>query len=95
MNDQPVYRLRMPRRGEIFGVVRQMYGGSRMLIECADGKERLCRIPGKIKRMIWVREGDIVLILPWSVESDAKGDIAYRYTRPQVEQLRQKGILKS
>lgn len=94
-DEQPAFRLRLPRRGEIFGVVREMFGGSRMLVDCADGKERVCRIPGKIKRMIWIRAGDVVLVVPWSVEGDAKADIAYRYTRPQVEQLRRQGILKS
>ncbi|MFH0835314.1 MAG: translation initiation factor eIF-1A [Candidatus Micrarchaeota archaeon] len=86
-------RLRMPRKGEIFGVVAQLMGGARMIVQCADGKERLCRVPGKIKRQIWVKEGDIVLIMPWSVEGDAKADIAYRYTRVQVDALRRKGLL--
>ena len=88
-------RLRMPRKGEIFGVVAQLMGGARMLVQCADGKERLCRVPGKIKRQIWVKEGDVVLIEPWSVEGDAKADITYRYTRLQVEALRRKGLLQS
>ncbi len=86
--------LRLPRPGEIFGIVREMFGGSRMRVECADGKERLCRIPGKIKMRVWVRPNDVVLIKPWSVEGDSKADIAYRYTRPQVEQLQRKGLLK-
>ncbi len=86
--------LRIPRKGEIIGVVREMYGGSRMRVECADGKERLCRIPGKIKMRVWVKPGDIVIIMPWSVEGDSKADISYRYTRMQVEQLLRKGVLK-
>ncbi len=63
-------------------------------MECADGKERLCRIPGRIRMKIWMRPDDIVLVKPWSVESDEKGDIVYRYTRPQVEALRRNGYLK-
>lgn len=86
--------MRLPRKGEIFGVVVALQGGARMIVQCADGKERLCRVPGKIKRQIWVKEGDTVLIVPWSVEGDEKADIAYRYTRLQVEQLHRKGILK-
>ncbi|MFH1750178.1 MAG: translation initiation factor eIF-1A [Candidatus Micrarchaeota archaeon] len=86
--------LRLPRKGEIFGIVKEMHGGSRMTVECADGKERLCRIPGKIKNRVWVRPNDVVLVLPWTVESDSRGDIAYRYIRPQVELLQRKGIIK-
>jgi translation initiation factor 1A len=91
----PEMHLRLPRKGEIFGIVKEMYGGSRMRVECADGKERLCRIPGKIKNRVWVKPNDVVLIIPWSVEGESKADIAYRYTRTQVEQLERKGILKS
>ncbi|MFH1200252.1 MAG: translation initiation factor eIF-1A [Candidatus Micrarchaeota archaeon] len=94
-NEGQVFRLRLPRRGEIFGVVRELYGGSRMLVDCADGKQRIARIPGKIKRRIWIRAGDIVLVIPWTVESDEKADIAYRYTHTQVDALRRQGILKN
>jgi len=87
------FRLRMPRKGEIFGVVVEMKGGARMTVQCIDGKDRMCRVPGKIKRQVWVREGDVVLIEPWSVEGDAKADIVYRYTRLQVEQLKRRGVL--
>lgn len=88
-------RVRIPRVGEIFGVVRELHGGARMSVDCADGKTRMCRVPGKMRMGIWVRIGDVVLIKPWTVQGDEKADIAYRYTRVQVEQLKRKGILKS
>ncbi|MEW5955831.1 MAG: translation initiation factor eIF-1A [Candidatus Micrarchaeota archaeon] len=88
-------RLRTPRPGEIFGIVTELHGGSRMMVHCEDGKDRMSRIPGRIRNKIWVREGDYVLIVPWSVESDAKADIAYRYTAAQAEVLKRRGILKA
>jgi len=93
-NPDEQQRLRMPRPGEVFGVVIELVGGARMRVQCADGKKRMVRVPGKIRRQIWVREGDVVLIKPWSVEGDEKADIAYRYTRLQVDQLRRRGLLK-
>lgn len=90
----PVFRVRIPRDGEILGVVLGRMGGGRFTILCADKKERLCRIPGKIRRRIWVKEGDIVIIKPWEIEYDKKGDILWRYTRIQMEWLRKKGHLK-
>ncbi len=86
-------RLRLPREGEIFGIVMQLLGGARMRVQCNDGHERIVRVPGKIRRRIWVREGDLVLVKPWSVQGDEKADIAYRYRKPQVEQLRAGGYL--
>ena len=88
-------RVRMPRPGEIMGIVTQLHGGARMMVHCEDGKDRMCRVPGKIKRFIWVKEGDYVLIVPWQVEGDQKADIVFRYTRVQVDQLRAKGVIKT
>ncbi len=65
-----------------------------MNVQCLDGKARMCRIPGKIRRKLLINPGDVVAITPWTVESDEKGDIAYRYTRVQAEQLRQRGLLQ-
>ena len=87
-------RIRLPRKGEFFGVVIAMQGGARMIVQCEDGKERMCRVPGSIKRQVWVKEGDLVVLEPWSVQGDEKADITYRYTRLQVEKLRQRGLLK-
>ena len=87
-------RVRIPRQGDILGLVVGMQGGARMLVECQDGKTRLCRVPGAIKRRIWVREGDYVIVEPWSVEGDTKGDIAYRYTASQFDYLKRKGYVK-
>jgi translation initiation factor 1A len=86
-------RIRLPRKGEILGKVLELKGGSRMLVACLDGKERMARIPGKIRRGVWIKENDVVLVVPWSVEGDEKADIAYRYTRVQVEALQRRGVI--
>ncbi len=87
--------IRTPRKGEVLGIVVQLMGGARMTVQCADGKERMCRVPGKIKKHIWVIEGDYVIIEPWSIEPETKGDVVYRYTKVQVDNLRRMGIIKS
>ena len=86
-------RLRLPKETEVPGTVEQLLGGSRMLVRCKDDKLRVSRIPGKMKRRIWVREGDVVIIKPWDVQSDKKGDVIWRYTKPQVARLMQQGLL--
>ena len=91
---QEITRVRMPRDREVFGVVQQRLGGSRMKVLCLDGKARICRIPGRLKRSLWVREGNIVIVEPWETGGDKKGDIVYKYRKVQVEFLRKKGHLK-
>ena len=83
----------MPQGSEVLGVVEQMLGASKMLVRCKDGKVRVTRIPGKMRRRIWIREGDVVIVQPWSVQGDEKGDVVWRYTRPQVDRLMNKGII--
>lgn len=64
-----------------------------MRVSCKDNKIRLCRIPGKLKRRIWIKEGDIVIVRPWTVQGDEKGDIVWRYTKPQVDRLINRGVI--
>ncbi len=95
-NQEQPTRVRVPRKdqNEILGVIEQMLGASRVRVRCMDGKTRMGRIPGKLKRKIWVREGDIVIVVPWEVQSDEKCDIIWRYTKGQVSWLSKKGYLK-
>jgi translation initiation factor 1A len=88
------YRLKLPRGNQVLGLLEQRLGGSRTRIRCLDGKTRICRIPGRLKRFLWVREGDIVLVEPWELGGDDKGDIIFKYKRNQVDSLRNKGYLK-
>ncbi len=90
---QELRRLRMPRDDEVLGIVEQLLGASRMTVKCKDNNFRMCRIPGKIRRRIWIKEGDIVIVKPWSVQSEKKGDIVWRYTRPQVNRLMNQGVI--
>jgi len=87
-------RVRTPRRGQILGEVEQLLGDRRMNIRCTDGHTRLCRIPGKIRKRIWIKEGNIVLVEPWSVQTNERGDVVWRYTHQQADWLERRGFLK-
>lgn len=91
---EEVVRVRIPRGNEVIGVLDQRVGGSRMRVRCMDGKTRLCRIPGKLKRRMWTREGDILLVLPWEFGGDEKGDVIFKYRGNQIPVLKKKGLLK-
>jgi translation initiation factor 1A len=87
-------RIRLPRNPETFGIVEQRLGGSRMSIRCLDGKKRLCRIPGRLKKSLWVRENDLVIVEPWELGGDERGDVVYKYRNTQVDILKKRGLLK-
>ena len=95
-NQQPeeeVTRVKVPKGRETFGIVEQRVGGSRLKIRCMDGKTRICRIPGRLKRRLWVREGDLLLIEPWEFGGDKKGDVIFKYRPVQVNWLKKQGHL--
>lgn len=87
-------RVRLPRGKEVLGILESRLGACRMMIKCLDGKSRVCRIPGRFKRGLWLREGDVVLVEPWEFQGDEKGDITYKYSLAAIEWLRRRGFLK-
>jgi len=92
--EEEIRRTPIPRGRQVLGVCEQRVGGSRMKVRCMDGKMRICRIPGRLKRKLWVREGDILLIELWELGGDKKGDVIFKYRPIQVETLRRRGLLK-
>ena len=93
LSEGEISEMMYPAPGEVLGVVIKPLGFDRILVKCQDGHERLCRIRGKMKRRVWIREGDIVIVSPWGFQSDKRGDVVWRYTHAQAENLRRKGIL--
>ncbi|MBS3749230.1 MAG: translation initiation factor eIF-1A [Candidatus Thermoplasmatota archaeon] len=88
------FRLRLPKKNsnELFAIAEQLMGGSRMKVVCADGKSRLARIPGRMKRRARVRTGDLLIIVPWDIQ-DNKADVLYRYTKTQSRILSRRNLI--
>jgi translation initiation factor 1A len=83
----------LPSKNDVLGVAVKMLGADRIMVNCQDGKQRLCRIRGKLKRRVWIRENDVVLVSPWDFQSDERGDIFWRYRQNQVTWLRDRNYL--
>ena len=86
-------RVKLPRGKQSIGIVEQRLGGSRARVKCFDGNSRICRIPGRLKRKLWIRENDTILVEPWELDN-AKGDIIFKYRPTQIDFLRRKGLIK-
>lgn len=93
--DQEDYsRVRTPdeRNREMFAIADTLMGASRIKVVCADGQSRMGRIPGKLKRRMWMRPGDLLIVKPWDFQ-DEKCDILYRYTRTQSVNLSKRNLI--
>ena len=84
---------KFPSGNQQYAIVREMSGGSRMVALCEDGKNRMVRIPGRLKRRMWTRVNDIILIQPWPIQSDRKADLVYRYLPAERNWLRKRRMI--
>ncbi len=95
--EEEIARTRIPKKeeGELLAVVTEMLGEGRMRVECEDGKVRIGRVIGKLRKRVWIRVGNLVLVKPWVVEGDRKCDIIHRYTPTQANWLKKKGYAQN
>jgi translation initiation factor 1A len=78
---------------EMFGIVSRVLGGSRMDVQSADGKSRLARIPGKMRKRVGrFKMGDLIILTPWDIQ-DEKADVLYRYRKNQIRFLLKKKLI--
>ncbi len=87
-------RVRTPQGTEVLGVIEAMLGNNKLRVRCQDDKIRICRIPGKLRKRVWMHEGEVIIVAPWKIQGDTNGDAIWRYTAAQVMWLKKKGILK-
>lgn len=90
--DYAVRRVRLPDEGELLGIVVRLLGNDRAIVKCTDGINRTSRIPGRMRKRVWIRQDDVVIVAPWDFQ-DAKADIVWRYNTGQVRFLEERGYL--
>lgn len=91
--EQKVTRVRLPRGREVLGTIDVRLGGNKMMVNCIDGKARNCRVPGRLKRALWLRPGDVIIVEPWELD-DNKADVLFKYRPNQIAWLRKNGHLE-
>lgn len=93
-NEEKKTRAKLPRGREVIGILDERLGGNKMMVSCFDGKTRNCRVPGRLKRSLWLRPGDVVIVEPWELDSE-KADVVFKYPSNQIEWLKKNGYLNT
>ncbi len=93
--EEEFIRVKLPEKDQTICIVTSMLGGGRLEAKCEDGFTRICRIPGKIKKKIWIKPGYIILVKPWEVQKEERADVVFLYSKAQVFWLKRKGFLKN
>lgn len=93
MGEEGKSKIREPEDDQVVGKVIELLGADRLRVKCNDGNERIVRIPGRLKKRIWVRRGDLILVEPWDIETEEKGDMVWRYEKNKVPVLKERGYI--
>jgi len=78
--------------GQEYAQVLRMLGNGRLEAQCFDGEKRLCHIRGKLRKKVWVNQGDIILISLRDFQ-DGKADVIMKYNSDEARQLKTYGEL--
>ena len=67
-------------------VLRMLVNG-RLEAQCIDGVKRLCHIRGKMRKKVWVNNGDIILLGLRDFQ-DEKADVILKYLADEARSLK-------
>lgn len=86
-------RLKLPRKNQLIGVIVERLGGNKMRVNCSDKKTRISRVPGRLKRKLWLRPRDVVIVEMWELDKE-KADVIFKYNPNQINLLKKQGYLE-
>ena len=64
----------------------------RLIALCFDGEKRLAHIRGKLRKKVWINNGDIILLSLRDYQ-DEKGDVLLKYSADEARSLKAYGEL--
>ena len=79
-------------RDKEYAQVVKMLGNGRLEALCFDGAKRLAHIRGKLRKKVWINQGDIILLSLRDYQ-DEKGDVILKYSADEARSLKAYGEL--
>ena len=72
---------------EEYAQVTKILGDGRFECQCCDGVKRIAHVRGKMRKRIWIANGDVVLVSLREFE-DEKCDVVEKYKDYEVAKLK-------
>jgi len=91
-NDNEKRELTFKEEGQEYAQVVKMLGNGRLEALCFDGEKRLAHIRGKLRKKVWINQGDIILLSLRDYQ-DEKGDVILKYSADEARSLKAYGEL--
>jgi len=95
MKRDHAHKIPIPEGRQVIGIIEEVVGWAHARVKCFDGKTRICRVPKKLSSQVYLIKNAYVLVEPWEIEGDRKGDILYTYSQNEVEWLKKNGYIKA
>lgn len=84
--------LTLKEEGQEYAQVSKMLGNGRLDAMCFDGVKRMGHIRGKMRKKVWITQGDIVLVSLRDFQDD-QADIILKYHPDEARALKAQGEL--
>ncbi|KAL7418139.1 hypothetical protein BDY24DRAFT_374206 [Mrakia frigida] len=91
-NDEDKRELVFKEDGQEYAQVQKMLGNGKVEVQCFDGEKRVAHIRGKMRKKVWINQGDIILISLRDFQDD-KADVIVKYTSEEARNLKTYGEL--
>lgn len=86
-NESEKRELVFKEHGQEYAQVLKLLGNGRLEAQCFDGVKRLCHIRGKLRKKVWINQGDIILIGLRDYQ-DSKADVIQKYNPDEARNLK-------
>ncbi|KAK9457135.1 hypothetical protein V1511DRAFT_508577 [Dipodascopsis uninucleata] len=91
-NDDEKRELIFKEDGQEYAQVTKMLGNGRLEALCFDGEKRLAHIRGKLRKKVWINQGDIILLSLRDFQ-DGQADVILKYNADEARSLKNYGEL--
>ncbi|EGW32708.1 uncharacterized protein SPAPADRAFT_136718 [Spathaspora passalidarum NRRL Y-27907] len=78
--------------GQAYGQITKMLGNGRIEVSCFDGNKRMGHIRGKLRKKVWMGQGDIILVSLRDFQDD-QCDVVHKYNSDEARTLKNMGEL--
>jgi len=86
-NEAEKRELEFKDEGQEYAQVTKMLGNGRLEALCfSDGVKRLCHIRGKMRKKVWINQGDVILLSLRDYQ-DKKADVILKYNTDEARNL--------
>lgn len=79
-------------KDEVLAIVRRNLGGSRLEVDCSDGKKRQAIISGKFRKRVWMTTDNILICELGTTGKENECTVIHKYTPYDINRLRNDGF---